>query len=1478
MLKKKNTKQNFILSAATLLFLILSAEAYAQNASITGIVTDASGGMVQGAKITATNEATNVKQVTTTSNAGVYNLNLPVGKYIVVAEMTGFATQTRREVRLESSSQLRLNFEMAVKELKAEVIDVNVADQNLVLESSSSIGVVIPEEQIAKMPLVNNNVMDLVKLMGGVVYTTLNQQTSGDYNIIAGISAANIDIRKDGVSASEIRWPTGFNTPVNLNPDLIAEFKLVMQPVDAELGRGSGQIQVTSRSGSNAFHGGVNWNIMNSALNSNTWSNNKAVPAIPANYSNQNNLSLNVGGPIVKNKTFFFVLFEWNKNVLKDNNAAPLMPTACAQKGIYRYFDGYINQYFGYQPSDSGAASRLTSAYNRAVVNWDGSPVTGLVQPAYMGATAGQPSQLRAYSVFGPIKQIVPRLGGPAGGTWDPLQDINCDQIQVVTDKSNPYYNFPTSDWVDYSATGSTWDTYRGRDKTGYVGRFMNLTVKPNYFGSGVTGLDGLNWGAYRWTRRNDGVDTVYGIGDSPNRKQINIRIDHNFNVKHRLGASYTYERDNSVNAVPTTPTNSYGGQVIRTPQTLSLSLTSTLRPNLLNEVRIGLTRSSGYTWSPLAAPAHAEELRKMLYDLLPTGNWPGFQNIKTQIPLLMSLYNFGPGPKNRYHPYGAGRLYDDVRTDWGTTDPRWSYNDTVTLTVGRHSLRFGGETQRTQSNYKTNGDFSNLSAVAMVYPIVVGGTQTNAPLAAQLYPSANTWTLPGTVGNSSTTGNMAGISNMLNLFSGSVSSIRQYFFINEPTATRYNSVRDGEFYRQQNFRQNTFSFFTQDNWRVTDDLTLNLGMRYEWYGVPFNANGMTGGFKGGANSIFSLTGRGFQNWMNLNYNPLTSTDKTDAYKNCTDSSGAKVVCGLTEFAFIGPDSPHPEISFYNNDNNNFGPVFGFAYSLPWGGKGKTVLRGGLQINYLTFARAASALPDIPAVSRNYSFDNSGNYMDLSSLRDMVPLTLPSSYTTPAVTSPNTVDQHSGTVSVYDPNIRTPYTQSLNLILTRTIGSSLTLDVRYAGNLSRKQTGTININSANMVSTGLFSALQEARAGKNPLLLDKMLWGVNIGGSTSTYGPVGTTKSGVYQSASNQMRANNSTTVGYTATYASISMQSALANGQFNTIASWLATANVNTAWNPGIAAAATGSYGQILRVAGMPENILTASPQYGTANWTGNLNHANYHSMQAQVTMRPNHGIGLSATYTWSRNMTMGLYGYPDFGNRAQEYQAYVMNRPHQLTTYGTFDLPFGPNRWLLSSVSPNIVGRIIGGWQLSWIASASTGGFDSIQGSYGYLWGGNLPNIVGPFNNKQGYVEWKAGAASGDYFGNKYSYAKDPQCSDPNIIVSSLQTQCNMYGTILKSTGQFIFTNPLPGQRGNYAWTQIPRPGTWNVDAAASKSVRLTEGKSLSVRVDSTNAFNHSQPGDPSLAMGSTTSNLGQIASKGGTRKFQARVRIDF
>src|SRR6188474_2852502 len=127
-----------------------------------------------------------------------------------------------------------------------------------------------------------------------------------------------------------------------LNPDLVGEIKLILTPVDAELGRGNSQIQITTRSGTNRYTGSAVWNIRNSALDARTWLQNSTNAT--RDWFNQNEYTVSFGGPVLKNKTFFFA-DQRMRNERATVTGSVLTDTA--RMGIFRYFDGWTPTYFG---------------------------------------------------------------------------------------------------------------------------------------------------------------------------------------------------------------------------------------------------------------------------------------------------------------------------------------------------------------------------------------------------------------------------------------------------------------------------------------------------------------------------------------------------------------------------------------------------------------------------------------------------------------------------------------------------------------------------------------------------------------------------------------------------------------------------------------------------------------------------------------------------------------------------------------------------------------------------------------------------------------------------------------------------------------------------------------------------------------------------------------------------------------------------
>src|SRR5438093_10964240 len=155
---------------ALLLSVTFSARAFGQStyATVSGTIEDSSHALLPGVTVTATNNATGVVSTVITNEAGAYNITgLLPGTYTVKSELPGFQTRTFTDVQLGNAAQVRLNFKMIVASV-AQAVEVTVAADALIATSSSSIGDVLPQQKVQDLPLVGNNVLDLIQVMAGV--------------------------------------------------------------------------------------------------------------------------------------------------------------------------------------------------------------------------------------------------------------------------------------------------------------------------------------------------------------------------------------------------------------------------------------------------------------------------------------------------------------------------------------------------------------------------------------------------------------------------------------------------------------------------------------------------------------------------------------------------------------------------------------------------------------------------------------------------------------------------------------------------------------------------------------------------------------------------------------------------------------------------------------------------------------------------------------------------------------------------------------------------------------------------------------------------------------------------------------------------------------------------------------------------------------------------------------------------------------
>src|ERR1043165_3070033 len=316
-----------------------SARAQVDRAIVSGIVKDSNGGVLPGATVTATNLATDVESRQQTNGTGDYQVvNLIPGRYRVDAELSGFK-KSSQVVTLEVGQRARLDVVLAVGSF-TETVTVTESAQ-LLNTNDATLGTVIPQVQVANLPLAIRNWDDLLALVPGVQgdrYTEQGGGTSfgrtGGINV-HGARALQNNFLLDGVDNNSISENVQELTTQVSRPsvDAIQEFKVVTSPYSAEYGRSPGAaVSVSTKSGTNGVHGTLYEFFRNESMDTIDYFSKRANAAKPPNKQNQ--FGANLGGPISKDKAYFFADYEGTR-ITRGVTRITNVPTADQRNGIF---------------------------------------------------------------------------------------------------------------------------------------------------------------------------------------------------------------------------------------------------------------------------------------------------------------------------------------------------------------------------------------------------------------------------------------------------------------------------------------------------------------------------------------------------------------------------------------------------------------------------------------------------------------------------------------------------------------------------------------------------------------------------------------------------------------------------------------------------------------------------------------------------------------------------------------------------------------------------------------------------------------------------------------------------------------------------------------------------------------------------------------------------------------------------------------
>ena len=328
-----------LLVVVALLLLPTAAFAQVDRATLTGTVKDSAGAVLPGATITVTNVATGVAATQTTTETGSYLLvNLIPGRYQVDVELSGFKKSSQL-VTLDVGQRARVDATLEVGNFNETV---TVAETTQLLNTNdATLGGVVPQMQVANLPLAIRNWDDLLTLVPGVQQDRYTEQGGGtSFGRTGGINvhgarALQNNFLLDGVDNNSISENVQELTTQVSRPsvDSIQEFKVVTTPYSAEYGRSPGAaVSVSTKSGTNAFHGTGYEYFRNQAMDSIDYFSKKAGAPKPDNRQNQP--GGNIGGPIIKDHAFFFADYEGTR-ITRGVSRLTRVPTADERKGIF---------------------------------------------------------------------------------------------------------------------------------------------------------------------------------------------------------------------------------------------------------------------------------------------------------------------------------------------------------------------------------------------------------------------------------------------------------------------------------------------------------------------------------------------------------------------------------------------------------------------------------------------------------------------------------------------------------------------------------------------------------------------------------------------------------------------------------------------------------------------------------------------------------------------------------------------------------------------------------------------------------------------------------------------------------------------------------------------------------------------------------------------------------------------------------------
>ncbi len=539
----------FCLAVFAVLALTFSAFAQVQNGQFSGAVTDPTGAAVANAKVTVTNPATNLEVSTTTNSSGNYTVKeLPIGTYKLSAEAAGFKTVSDTNIVLNAGVIAHVDFKMTLGRA-TEVVEVT-GSLTAVQTEDAKLYSTVSSTEISNTSLNGRNVFDLMQMGAGAVNVSGVDFEAGHNTVVNGVREDFNGFLINGVSNKGLSGGVN-NTPIQ---DTVEEFQQLGLNMSAQYGNSAGStVNLVTKGGTNTLHGSVWEYLRNDAADANDFTLNQAGGARPPFRWNQ--FGGTVGGPIVKDKLFFFLSYQGSR--FTTSTASSIAEESPDWRAAVAAAD-----------ANTGVNSTANLLYSKFAPTLGGQTLSTVDQ--YI--TGGSPSGFSSYADY-----LCPDSYGAAGFGGNP----SLSQVNILAARMQSILGVTQADQAGWGVnnvpfTGAPCSAAFPGLQAGTVGR------------DAVTGISTMPF-----ELSSAALFKTQTTGNLFNGNEYSGRLDYNWNSSNRLSANFNWARANDKYG-PCSPacTRGFGNPSITRSPNGQIGWVHTFSPTILNEVRAGYSQN----------------------------------------------------------------------------------------------------------------------------------------------------------------------------------------------------------------------------------------------------------------------------------------------------------------------------------------------------------------------------------------------------------------------------------------------------------------------------------------------------------------------------------------------------------------------------------------------------------------------------------------------------------------------------------------------------------------------------------------------------------------------------------------------------------------------------------------------------------------------------------------------------------------------